>query len=125
MYIYLPETKGRPLEDMSQYFAEITGDRSIIEAEENLYRSDDPSLVSTPVPVMDTRPKQPQKNPVQEKPPPGELLYYNMIVSSLFFLYCIVSYFCATYLLLSIDRGCTCSWNYGLRGDMFFVLYLN
>ena len=39
----LPETKGRALEDMSQYFAEITGDRSMIEAEESLYRSDDKS----------------------------------------------------------------------------------
>ena len=29
--IYLPETKGRPLEDMSQYFAEITGDVALIE----------------------------------------------------------------------------------------------
>jgi len=33
-YIYLPETKGRSLEDMSTYFAEITGDRSILEIEE-------------------------------------------------------------------------------------------
>jgi MFS family permease len=39
-YIYLPETKGRSLEEMAQYFAEITGDRSILEAEEILYRRD-------------------------------------------------------------------------------------
>ena len=39
MYVYLPETKGRSLEDMSQYFGEITGDRSIFEAEEMLYRN--------------------------------------------------------------------------------------
>lgn len=40
MFIYVPETKGRPLEDMSAYFAEITGDRSILEAEEMLRRND-------------------------------------------------------------------------------------
>jgi len=32
----LPETKGRSLEDMLVYFAEITGDRSILDAEEKL-----------------------------------------------------------------------------------------
>jgi len=32
-YVYLPETKGRSLEDMSFHFAELTGDRSILEAE--------------------------------------------------------------------------------------------
>lgn len=31
MYIYLPETKGRSLEDMAVFFAEITGDRSVLE----------------------------------------------------------------------------------------------
>ena len=38
MFLYwnLPETKGRSLEDMSLYFAEITGDRSILEAEEKI-----------------------------------------------------------------------------------------
>lgn len=35
-YVYLPETKGRSLEDMSVYFAEITGDTAIIEAERRL-----------------------------------------------------------------------------------------
>jgi sugar porter (SP) family MFS transporter len=40
MYIYLPETKGRPLEEMAQYFAEITGDQSILRAEETLNRRD-------------------------------------------------------------------------------------
>eukprot|EP00553_Chaetoceros_curvisetus_P001551 CAMPEP_0204628212 /NCGR_PEP_ID=MMETSP0717-20131115/15277_1 /ASSEMBLY_ACC=CAM_ASM_000666 /TAXON_ID=230516 /ORGANISM="Chaetoceros curvisetus" /LENGTH=304 /DNA_ID=CAMNT_0051644723 /DNA_START=156 /DNA_END=1073 /DNA_ORIENTATION=- len=34
---YLPETKGRSLEDMSVYFAELTGDTSILEAEERLH----------------------------------------------------------------------------------------
>lgn len=32
-FFLLPETKGRSLEDMSIYFAEITGDNSILEAE--------------------------------------------------------------------------------------------
>ena len=36
LYAYLPETKGHTLEDMSIYFAEITGDRSILEAEAEL-----------------------------------------------------------------------------------------
>ena len=36
LYIYLPETKGRTLEDMSLYFAEITGDFSILDAEQKL-----------------------------------------------------------------------------------------
>ncbi len=75
MYIYLPETKGRPLEEMSQYFAEITGDRSIMEAEALLYRQDEPSVESSrPHPVIDARPKSvPKKKPVMEKPPPGEV----------------------------------------------------
>ena len=33
-FFLLPETKGRSLEDMSLYFAEITGDRSILDAKE-------------------------------------------------------------------------------------------
>ena len=33
---FLPETKGRSLEDMSMYFAEITGDRTLLDAEERL-----------------------------------------------------------------------------------------
>ena len=36
-YLYLPETKGRSLEDMSVYFAEITGDTAILEAEKRLH----------------------------------------------------------------------------------------
>lgn len=36
LYVYLPETKGRSLEAMSVYFAEITGDRSILDVEEKL-----------------------------------------------------------------------------------------
>eukprot|EP00525_Craspedostauros_australis_P010319 CAMPEP_0198133994 /NCGR_PEP_ID=MMETSP1442-20131203/59852_1 /TAXON_ID= /ORGANISM="Craspedostauros australis, Strain CCMP3328" /LENGTH=157 /DNA_ID=CAMNT_0043795129 /DNA_START=197 /DNA_END=670 /DNA_ORIENTATION=- len=34
IFFYLPETKGRSLEDMSMYFAEITGDQSLLEAED-------------------------------------------------------------------------------------------
>jgi len=37
LYWYLPETKGLSLEDMSSYFAKITWDRSILEAEERLH----------------------------------------------------------------------------------------
>ena len=36
LFVYLPETKGRSLEEMSLYFAEITGDRTILDAEERL-----------------------------------------------------------------------------------------
>jgi Sugar (and other) transporter len=36
LYFYLPETKGRSLEDMSLYFAEETGDFSILDAERRL-----------------------------------------------------------------------------------------
>ena len=32
-YFLLPETKGRALEDMALYFAEITGDRTILDME--------------------------------------------------------------------------------------------
>jgi len=37
LFIYLPETKGRSLEDMSLYFAEVTGDNAILEAEKRLH----------------------------------------------------------------------------------------
>ena len=43
-YKYLPETKGRSLEDMSVYFAELTGDTSVLEAEERLRRGDGRSV---------------------------------------------------------------------------------
>ena len=36
-YIYLPETKGRSLENMSVYFAEVTGDTALLEAERKLH----------------------------------------------------------------------------------------
>ncbi len=38
-YVLLPETKGRSLEEMSMYFAEITGDETILEAERQLQES--------------------------------------------------------------------------------------
>lgn len=37
LYIYLPETMGKSLEEMSIYFAQITGDRSILDVEEKLH----------------------------------------------------------------------------------------
>jgi len=36
VYLLLPETKGRSLEDMSIYFAEITGDNDMLEAEKQI-----------------------------------------------------------------------------------------
>lgn len=33
LYIYLPETNGHSLEDMTIFFAEITGDRAVLEGE--------------------------------------------------------------------------------------------
>jgi MFS family permease len=36
LYIYLPETKNKSLESMSKYFAEVTGDRSILDMEDHL-----------------------------------------------------------------------------------------
>lgn len=38
LYIYMPETAGRSLEEMAHYFSEITGDRSILDAEAVLKR---------------------------------------------------------------------------------------
>lgn len=43
-YWFLPETRGRPLEDMSLYFAEITGDNSILEAEAKLRAEENVSV---------------------------------------------------------------------------------
>ena len=33
LYVYLPETKGRSLEDMSLYFAEVTNDDTVLQVE--------------------------------------------------------------------------------------------
>ncbi|KAL9187317.1 hypothetical protein ACHAXT_001420 [Thalassiosira profunda] len=75
MYIYLPETKGRALEDMSQYFAEITGDRSILEAEEMLYRneehSDSAEEGSASQQLVESA-ARPQRSAAPEKPPPED-----------------------------------------------------
>lgn len=38
-YVFLPETNGKTLEEMSVYFAELTGDASILEAERKLQQS--------------------------------------------------------------------------------------
>ena len=73
MFIYLPETKGRPLEDMSQFFAEITGDRSILEAEEMLYRNDHDSSAELEVrPAVESTARAPQRNLLPERPPPED-----------------------------------------------------
>jgi len=75
MYVYLPETKGRPLEDMSRYFAEITGDRSLLDAEEMLYRNgndDASSLERESRPAVESTARSPQRNLVPEKPPPED-----------------------------------------------------
>lgn len=71
VYVYLPETKGRPLEDMSQYFAEITGDRSILEAEEMMYRNDDPPVSEETTPVIESTARTAPRL-VHEKPPPED-----------------------------------------------------
>ena len=39
--VFLPETKGRSLEDMTLYFAEITNDNSILYAEQTLRKEED------------------------------------------------------------------------------------
>lgn len=41
LFQYLPETKGKSLEEMSFYFASITGDRSILDAEDRLHHHDE------------------------------------------------------------------------------------
>jgi hypothetical protein len=33
LYVFLPETKGRSLEEMSAFFAELTGDTELLETE--------------------------------------------------------------------------------------------
>jgi len=43
LHLFLPETKGRSLEDMSLYFAEITNDKSILDAEASLRKDDEAS----------------------------------------------------------------------------------
>lgn len=72
MFVYLPETKGRPLEDMSRYFAEITGDRSLFEAEETMYRSNNPVEEESQPSAVESTARSPQRNLVPEKPPPED-----------------------------------------------------
>lgn len=45
LYLYLPETKGRALEDMVLYFAELTGDRSVLEVDKALRAAPPPQHV--------------------------------------------------------------------------------
>ena len=45
LYCYLPETKGRSLEDMSVYFAEVAGDEFILDAERRLRAKEGVSVV--------------------------------------------------------------------------------
>lgn len=72
MFVYLPETKGRPLEDMAQYFAEITGDRSIMEAEEALYRTPEDPTAESELQEPLAAARAPPRNPVPERPPPED-----------------------------------------------------
>lgn len=45
VYFIVPETKGHSLEDMSVYFAELTGDKSILEAEAKIHGIADSRIV--------------------------------------------------------------------------------
>ena len=47
LYTFLPETKGRSLEDMSVYFAELTGDTSVLQAEARLRGNEGGQEMST------------------------------------------------------------------------------
>lgn len=56
-FFLLPETKGRSLEDMSVYFAEITGDTSLLEAEKKIIQQRSyggAAIEMTPAPRGDT-----------------------------------------------------------------------
>ena len=48
IFFLLPETKGRSLEDMSVFFAEITGDTSLLEAEKKIMEQRTRSVEMTP-----------------------------------------------------------------------------
>jgi MFS family permease len=50
LYYMLPETKGRSLEDMSIYFAEITNDSSLLEAEQKIIQQRGFSVEMTTTP---------------------------------------------------------------------------
>jgi hypothetical protein len=44
LFIYLPETKGKSLEEMTKLFAEITGDDTILEAEKRLQAEEEEGM---------------------------------------------------------------------------------
>lgn len=47
-YRYLPETKGKSLEEMAVYFAEISGDEKFLEAERKIQESAPPRVSNQP-----------------------------------------------------------------------------
>jgi sugar porter (SP) family MFS transporter len=49
LFIYLPETKGRTLEEMTKLFAEITGDDTILVAERTVEAEEEEEEMQTPV----------------------------------------------------------------------------
>lgn len=51
LWMFLPETKGRSLEEMTVYFAEITNDRSVLDAESVLRRGPAVELTSKTSPM--------------------------------------------------------------------------
>ena len=63
VFFLLPETKGRSLEDMSVYFAEITGDNDILEAEKKIIADRERGALE----MTDFQQQQ------QQVPPTGEL----------------------------------------------------
>ena len=54
MYYYLPETNGHSLESMALYFAEITGDTYILDAEARIVANTTitPSTSTIPSPIQ-------------------------------------------------------------------------
>ena len=64
VFFLLPETKGRSLEDMSVYFAEITGDNDILEAEKKIIADRERGALE----MTDFQQQQ-----QQQVPPTGEL----------------------------------------------------
>jgi sugar porter (SP) family MFS transporter len=62
LYLYMAETKGRSLEDMSMYFAELTGDKSILEAEAKIKGNRTVEMTST-------APAKPREDTEEESAP--------------------------------------------------------
>ena len=48
-HLYMPETKGKTLEEMSLYFAEITGDQELLEADRRIREDSSRRVASNPV----------------------------------------------------------------------------